>query len=186
MKKRVLAILFAIALVATCLFTLAACEEEKVEDYGIVYGKKYILGSDIHEKATEQHYYIFYRNGMCKYHSYSKDVGANNSYIIVRDYTVQYRFTFVDEDKSTIVYFYDGVTDDSTFTDASGNVTTLKESDYWKQSEFAYEYLPDTDDSSLITVSKNVLCTVGTYGYAFYVNEDYVSNLPNFAPVEED
>lgn len=186
MKKKVLAILFAILLVATSLVALAACEDKKNDDYVIEYGKKYILSSDLRAKVTEQHYFIFYRNNTCKYHYYSTVKTPDNE-VLKFDYTADYIFTFVDNDNSSVAFFYDNITDHSTYTDVTGLTCNLKESLYWKNNSHLYvDYLPDTDQCGLITVSKNVLCTVGSNGYAFFVNEDYVSKLPNFATKTEE
>lgn len=186
MKKKVLAILFAIVLVATSLIALTACKEEKTDDYALVYGKKYIYSSDVRVKVTEQRYFIYYRNNTCKYHYYSTATTAENE-VLTFEFTVDYRFTFVDGDNSSIVYFYDSVTDDSTYADANGNVGSLADSEYWKtHSELYSDYLPKTDDCGLITVSNNVLCTAGAFGYAFFVNEDYVNSIPNFGVSAEE
>ena len=38
----------------------------------------------------------------------------------------------------------------------------------------------DIEWDKMIEVSKNALVTVGTYGYTCWINENYVSELPNY------
>lgn len=187
MKKRIFASIFAVALIALSLVALAACGN----DTELVYGKKYILEDDVNEKSGEQTYYVFEKDGTCTRHYYSKKTvyesyDTSKKATVIIDYIVQYRYTFVDGDKSTIVYFYNNVIDSSTYTDSNGKTVSLKDSEYYKDyyGGYDFDHLPKTDSNGLIMVSKNVLCIAGV-GYTFYINEDYLNTIPNFNKVDE-
>ncbi len=172
MKKKILSFVIVLMLIALSLVTLIACKDNSTE---VVYGKKYILSDDVNEDADKQCYYVIKDDGTMIYRYY-KIYNEKTDETQIIDYILQYRYTFVDSDKSSIVCFYDSLIDSSVYIDKDGKTFPLK--DYYVYS------LPDKDDSALIMVSKNVLCIAGT-GYTFYINEDYVKTIPNFNKTTE-
>lgn len=174
MKKKILSFVIVLMLIALSLVTLIACKDNSIE---VVYGKKYILSDDVNEEADKQRYYVIKDDGTMIYRYY-KIYNEKTDETQIIDYILQYRYTFVDSDKSSIVCFYDSLIDSSVYIDKDGKTFPLK--DYY----IGYNYLPDKDASELIIVSKNVLCIAGT-GYTFYINEDYVKNIPNFNKTTE-
>ena len=172
MKKKILSFVIVLMLIALSLVTLIACKDNSTE---VVYGKKYILSDDVNEDADKQCYYVIKDDGTMIYRYY-KIYNEKTDETQIIDYILQYLYTFVDSDKSSIVCFYDSLIDSSVYIDKDGKTFPLK---------VYYVYsLPDKDDSGLIMVSKNVLCIAGT-GYTFYINEDYVKTIPNFNKTTE-
>lgn len=182
MKKNILAILIILTLITICLCGLASCGDKET----IVYGKKYIHQYWTRSDSDMQTYYIFQNDGTCIYKYYKRTVQKTSTQqtITIKDYSVQYYYTFADEDKSALVYFYDKLLNDSsTFTNADGATFPLDSDEYrkyCKDNYLVYEYLPEVYSSGLLTVSKNILCSAGTSGYTFYLNEDYIKTIPNF------
>ena len=165
---------------ATCFATLAACDSN---DNGKNIGalkteKKYLEESTVNSTLTEQdiidsaddfyltyqQYYIFHSNGTGEY-VYNGIDYESGGYIVHAKYTIKFKYTYVDDDKSAIACFYDSLENNSTVI-----------GDYNTGNPFPYSF---NSWSRLITVSNDVLCLTGT-GYTFYVNEDYAKKLTNF------
>ena len=91
------------------------------------------------------------------YYIFYSDGTAKHVFAVYRE-IMYLKYTYVDDDKSAVVCFFDYMEnfDGELVTDAFTGYTEL------------------------ITVSKNVLSTVSTYGYTFWINEDYLKEIPNF------
>lgn len=154
MKKKLVGFILLIVTVCCAVFSLSACGVNSGNVAGLEMDKKYIYYDSVNEDKNEyESYYIFYANGTGKRRCF-KIVTSS-----VDDYTINFKYTFVDKDKSAVVCFYDSV-------------------DYGDKHNTSYK--PSSDWSVLLTVSKNVLCSAGIYGYSFYINENYLKTIPNF------
>lgn len=152
MKRKICVLFFLVICTVLSVSTLSACES----NIGALQtDKKYIAEGDTKDPENEQRYYIFYSDGTGKYIEYDVDSNTAFSYYDT-DYTITFKYTYADDDKTAVVCFYDSVTYGS------------------KQGG---EYRVPTTWSVLLTVSKNVLCTTGG---SFYINEDYLETIPNF------
>lgn len=183
MKKRILTIIFVVTLLATSLAALAACDEKPADDLNLVYNKKYIYQKEVRFEEKEQQYYIFQEDGTCTFHFYQKKTSTSSGNIVELEYIVHYRYAFADNSKSAIVYFYDSVDDQSSYTTPDGVTTkfsTLTEEEL--NSIYPYKYLPNESASRLLTVSKDILSYVEYSGYIFYINEDFIDSIPNYKP----
>lgn len=174
MKKRILSICLITLLLASVICLCTACDNDVGE---LQMNKKYLLKSSVNNELTEQEivenwssyttktcecYFMFYSDGTGIF--VKNDTYSN----IHRKYTVHFKYTYVDEDKSAVVCFYDSIEDNSVV------ISTGKpyEQDF-------------TGWTTLLTVSKNVACSAGTSGYTFYLNEDYAKQLPNLNKTDE-
>lgn len=148
MKKFAVIITFIIA-VLCCAFAFSACGGNEAK---LAMNKRYIIKSDVRNDENKQVSLVFHSNGTGEYTYHFDYTSTHNHYII------HFKYTFVEEDKSAVVCFYDSLErldgDDGKYNSTS-----------W---------------SELVNVSKNVLATVGTYGYVFWINEDYLKTIPNF------
>lgn len=151
MKKKLVGFILLIVTVCCAVFSLSACGANSGSVAGLEMDKKYIYKSDINIDEDMQSYYIFYANGTGK-HQYKSYLQG-----YIYDYTINFKYTFVDKDKSAVVCFYDSV-------------------EYGEKHDTSDI---STDWSVLLTVSKNVLCYVNG-NYYFYINENYLKTIPNF------
>ena len=102
----------------------------------------------------ERGYYTFSANGTGKYYTY---YSYSSDY--VENYTVSFKYTYTNADKTRIACFYDGVT----YTDKDNQKDV---SSSW---------------THVLEVSEDVLLSQGQYGYyVAAVNEEYLKQLPNF------
>ena len=164
MKKRLYAILSLVLLAVFATGLLAACDDGKSDqsgnnliksEYDLQMGKKYIRSSDTNKKIYEQEYVLFRANGTGELrHFYVSESSPQYN----NDYIIQFKYIYADGDKSTVVCFFDSVTYGSKHSE------TEKVSSDW---------------SKLLSVSKNVITNVGS-NYIFFINEDYLNDLPNF------
>ena len=141
-----------------CGLALTACGKAEATAGTLAMNKRYIRESDVKEDSSKQISYVFYSNGTGKYtyhYDYESIFNPEHSH-----YVITFQYTYADNDKSAVVCFYDS------FEALEGNTTEAL-----------------TDWSTLVTVSKNVLATTGSYGYTFWINEDYLKNIPNFGRV---
>lgn len=120
-------------------------------DAKLAMDKRYISESDVRKDAEKQVYYIFHSDGTGEY-TYHYDGTYTHSH-----YILHFKYTYVDGDKSAVACFYD-------------SIESLANDEGYKPVGW----------SELVTVSKNVLATVGTSGYVFWINEDYLEELTNF------
>lgn len=180
MKKKILSICLITLLLISAICICAACDNKSDNDIGkLQMNKKYIAKSTINSELTEQdildrsseyltyeHYYIFYSDGtgICVYN----DIDFHYNIRVHRKYTLHFKYTYVDNDKSAVVCFYDSVDDTSTV------VSTNEPHAY-----------PLKNWTTLLTVSQNVICTAGTSGYSYFVNEDYAKQLTHFNEKEK-
>ena len=159
MKK--LAIFMMLIIIAICcMFAFSACEEDDNVSV-LAIDKRYILANDVKKEVNKQDSYVFHFDGTGEYtlhYDYILWDEANDEKNTHNHYKIHFKYTYVDGDKSAVVCFYD-------------NIERL-EGDNGKANP--------TDWSALLTVSKNVLATAGSYGYVFWINEDYLKAIPNF------
>lgn len=183
--KKLSAVIITAVLLIGALLAVASCG--KNGEYGLVYEKKYVYEDCVNQRTeegskAEEQYYLFHNDGTLKYHVEStetKQTGwdeATDTVITAKyyvKYDVYYKYTFVDDDRSAVFITFDRFEDNT--TDEKGTPVSCKE-------VISYFYCPQ---ERLITVSKNVLCYVNS-GYSFYINEDYVKQIPNYnKPTEE-
>lgn len=157
MKK--LAVLVMTVLVAlTCSLAFVSCTDD-ASAAALVMNKRYIQSSYVND-TENQRYYVFHANGTGEYtYHYDYDSEYDSSYSEHSHYKIHFKYTYVDQDKSAVVCFYDSM-ERLDGDNGKANVSTS-----W---------------SNLLTVSKNVLSTAGTYGYNFWINEDYLKTIPHF------
>ena len=182
MKNKIFAMLFVLVLIATSITALAACDKTgRSKNIGALQmEKKYLAEKTVNSNLTEedilaqpgeyltyQSYYVFHADGTGEYVCNEIDY---RDYNIHAKYTLHFKYTFVDEEKSAVACFYDRLDNQSIILKGYKDETDNE--------GIPYDY-DLTDWSRLVTVSKNVLCVTGT-GYTFYVNEDYVKQIPNF------
>ncbi len=152
MKKKLFAILCTIVACLGLLFAFTACDS--TGGGALKMEKKYFHEDNVKKDAAEQVYYLFHADGTGEYYYYYDSI-----YDGVTHYTMHFKYTYADSEKSAIVYFYDSVT-------------------------YADDHTAEKSDKSyrrgLLTVSENVLASAGSSGYVFYVCEDYLKEIPNF------
>lgn len=156
MKRRFFAIFLATVACFGALFALSACGGVS----SLQMNKKYIDEEYVKDAEAQQSYYLFRSNGtgICKfYYDYDSPYDPSEDFTV--DYTVTFKYVYVDNQREAVVCFYDSV--------EYGEADTG-------------EYKVVSDWSVLLTVSRNVLCSAGTGGYTFYVNEDYLGEIPDF------
>lgn len=156
MKRRFFAIFLATVACFGALFALSACGGVS----SLQMNKKYIDEEYVKDAEAQQSYYLFRSNGtgICKfYYDYDSPYDPSGDFTV--DYTVTFKYVYVDNQREAVVCFYDSV--------EYGEADTG-------------EYKVVSDWSVLLTVSRNVLCSAGTGGYTFYVNEDYLGEIPDF------
>lgn len=194
MKKKIFAMLFVLVLIATSITALVACDNAGggKNISALQTEKKYHAESTVNSGLTEadilaqpgeylqyQSYYVFHANGTGEYicNKVTDDYYNNTLVKIHAKYTLRFKYTYVDDDKSAVVCFYDGL----------NNQSIIIENGYKDETDnigkpYDYDF---TDWSKLVTVSKNVLCVTGT-GYTFYINEEFVKQIPNFNKSAEE
>ena len=185
MKKKIFAMLFVLVLIATSITALAACDKTGgSKNIGALQmEKKYLAEKTVNSGLTEedilarpeeyltyQSYFIFHSNGTGEYvcNKVSYELGG---YEVNAKYTIRFKYVYADDDKSAVACFYDGLDNRSIIL-----------SNNKKGETYNYDF---ADWSSLITVSKYVLCVTGA-GYSFFINEDYVKQIPNFNKSTEE
>lgn len=153
--KKLLSVLLAITALFGCIFAFSACSGATA----LRYEQKYIAEDSVGKDENMQVYYIFHKDGTGEYyHHYDYVSDFNSDYNEHKHYCVSFKFTFLDEEKETIYCAYDG------FKRLGGNEGTNA----------------DTSWSRLITVSKNVIMSTSGAGMTFYINENYLEEIPKF------
>ena len=171
LKKRLLA---GVAAVALCVSVMAACvgcgnrnsggtaDTNKSETTVIQtvtsplkFNSKYY--TDMEGTAEERGYYTFSENGTGKCYYYYffqyKDT------LEIENYTISFKYTYTNADKTQIACFYDGVS----YT-AKDNQKDAR-----------------ADWSRIFDVSEDVLISMSQYGrYVAAVNEEYLKQIPNY------
>lgn len=157
MKKKLVIFVSLIVCSLALLLALPACDNPSNGtsngDCDLQYDKKYIYLTNVNN--DKDCYYLFLADGTGFYRYYHKYEDSLFEKTYIYDYTVNFKYTYADNDKSAVVCLFDSVEYGST-----DNTKEVK-----------------TNWSILLTVSKNVLCT--TSG-SFYINEDYLKEIPNF------
>ena len=155
----ILTILIVFSLCSAFAFTACGKNGETSGEEALVMDKRYINEFDAQKDEEKQKYYVFHSDGTGEY-VYHYDYDYVSSYLtehVHRHYIIHFKYTYVDNEKSSVVCFYDRLErlegDDSEYNSTS-----------W---------------SELVTVSKNVLSTIGT-SYVFWINADYLKTIPNF------
>lgn len=102
MKKKIIALLLVCCL-AFAAFGLTACGDDYDE---LATGTKYYAYStDFYtENEYEKTYVIFSNNNTGVYHYYYQGFG----YTETEEYTIKFKYTYVDDDKSAVVCFFNG------------------------------------------------------------------------------
>ena len=159
--KKILSAMLTVLLLG-CVFGLAGCKDEQAspagEDMGLVMGKRYIYEYMLSANSTEERAFIFSADGTGKYvYKYESENEINNSH-----YEIYFKYTYTDDFKSEVICFFDG----------------------YKRLDGKTNAPCQTSWSIMIAVSKNVLMSVGSSGYSYYINEDYVATIPNFRVAE--
>ena len=144
--KKFLSIFFALFLILSC-FAVSGCQTESKRV--LTYDRKYIITTDFEKDESKQNYWIFYKDGTCTYHHYELVYGDNYS-----NYVCTFKYS-LDEDESTLFYFFDSVS----YLDANnyGNVST--------------------STRGYLLVSKDVVMNKDG---SFFVCEDFIDNIPNY------
>lgn len=145
--KRKLSVLSIVCVIIFSVCAFSACGDDIDE---LQMNTKYISTYDVGEEANKQSYFIFNSDGTGEYRYYLPSYN---------DYTVHFKYTYTDKDKSSAVCFYDSV------EYGAGHLSSTTIESNW---------------SYVLTVSKNVVCRVSSYGYSIYVNENYLKTIPNF------
>ena len=143
MKKSII-VLIVLMLCFTLLFAFTACNNN---DGDLQYGVKYTRNR---LDENDPDYYVFDKNGTGEYH-YKSGAGIC---------IIHFKYTFLDNDKSTVICYYNGFENTSTSsTDTTSNNGWCKR----------------------FLVSKNtILEPIGNDAYAYYINENYLGEIPYY------
>ncbi|MCH5154104.1 MAG: hypothetical protein J1F71_02715 [Clostridiales bacterium] len=153
MKRKVLAMILALCLVISA-FALTSCSDDYDE---LALNTKYIATSDAGRESDEQSYVIFYKNNTGVYRYYYRGVSLSENY------TLKFKYTYVDKDKSAVMCFYDSI--DGSYS-----------------SSFSFHTW-----TTIFTVSKNGLMATGAAKNTYFVNEKYLKQeLKNFGKKKEE
>lgn len=167
--KKFTAMILCLAAFLGCLFAFSACTEtnesgdekesgkqSEINVSALTMEKHYYRETDI--RLDKRDSYLFHANGTGEYeyhYDYISEYVWDSD--VHQHYIIHFKYTYVDNDKSSVVCFYDSLEgldgDDGSYI--------------------------STGWSELITVSQNVLMTVGS-SYIFWINEDYLGEIPNF------
>ena len=155
MKKK-LCLLLAASFCMTPVLGLVACGDDVAElDLGV----RYICDDDNmrSEDDYKKTHVTFYKNGTGLYHYYYYESNwATDSR--TSDYTIRFKYTYVDNDKSTVACFYYG----STTFGESHNASEYERSSW----------------SAVYTISKNVLMSLNG---KMFINENYLNEeVPDY------
>ena len=166
MKRKLVALMLVLCF-ALGAFGLVACDDDKADYTELAIGVKYYASGWYlrSENEYEKTYVAFAKNNTGVFHYYDEDF----YYDRVAEYTIKFKYTYVDEDKSVVVCFYDGV------ELGRYNTATLPNSiSRW---------------TGTFTVSQNVLmagCTVISIP-DYFINANYLNKeLTNYYQSDED
>lgn len=143
--------LFCPLLVCLCALLAFTACGSSTSAGSLTFGKKYINRNTINADDEYQTYYVFHSDGTGTYRHYSSNMGGTY------DYTLHFKWLYTDSDESTVVWFYDSVE----YGTGSKSVAST--------------------ETGLVNVSENVLVTVITGGYSYFICEDYLPQIPNYA-----
>ncbi len=148
--KKLLSLLLAVTAAIGCLLVFSACGS----DTELQMNTRYIHEAHTRDSLEQQRYLLFTSDGVGIYHYYDE-----STYSGITDYTVTFKYSFADSDKSAVICFFDSVKFGEKHTGSK---------------DFS------TDWNWLLTVSGNVLASAGSYGYTFYISENYLPQIPNY------
>ena len=156
MKKRIFIGFLALVFSLGTIFALSACGTNAAAGSPLQTEKKYINEESVAAASDKQSYYLFHgdNTGIYRYYAFYESYGTTRIY----DYTVTFKYEFVDQQKEAVVCLYDSV----------------EYGDTHNQNEISSTW------NVLLTVSHNVLCSASSGGYSFYIHEEYLSEIPNF------
>lgn len=158
--KKIAVFTMAIIVALICSFAFTACigtnAAAPADVAKLVMNKRYIRDEDVGKDADKRSSYVFHANGTGEYTEHYDNGDTVWGYH--QHYVIHFKYTYVDGDKSSVACFYDSI-------------------ERLEGDDGGYE--TDTTWSCLVTVSKNVLTTVGL-GYTFWINEDYLKTIPHF------
>ncbi|MBD5132009.1 MAG: hypothetical protein HDT28_05405 [Clostridiales bacterium] len=162
MKKK-LFILLALVLCLTPVFGLVACNSDADLQCKVKYicDDSNLRGEDDYKKE----YVIFSKNGYGLYHYYLEHLASGSYYYesYTLEYTIKFKYSYLDADKSTIACYYDSIS----YGDKHTEEKPKNGHNSW---------------SKMFTVSKNLL--MSSDGKTF-INEDYLDEeIPNYKKVE--
>lgn len=144
------------ALALMSVFCMGACGGDKTSDCGLLYQAKYIHESDVRGEASQQRYYIFYKDGTARYHYYSTYEDYTFDRTVVYSYTLKLKYKIVEEE-NMVFCFYDGIEYDA--ADTTGG--SIDRSAY---------------SASLMYTEDFLMTTAGD----IYMTASLIEELPNF------
>ena len=166
--KKILTTLIAAILACMCMAAvMTGCNSADGTDAGAggdavaaLQMEKRYLDSYSSEYRDMSCYYLFHADGTGEYtyhfDYYYDDKDHPSDMDDHEHYTIRFKYTYADADKSAVVCFFDGVT----YLENNGETVDSR----WSQ---------------LLTVSENVLIAAGSSS-GVYVNEDYLKTIPNY------
>ncbi|MDE7107843.1 MAG: hypothetical protein K2O39_05910 [Clostridiales bacterium] len=177
MKKFFALMLLAVTCCAASLSLLVGCsDEEHATDSpdSLQFNVKYCYYKSIHDNENDEFaYYIFYSNGTCMRYSQSGHTSYLDGYVKEYDWKTYYKYTYIDEQKTGVMCFFDSIK--YTYYNDDGSIDhVMTERDM--STDLMYK------EYRVLSVSKNVLMSSGTYSNSYYINENYIKEIPNFYP----
>lgn len=150
MRKRICALLLLVVIGVFSVCSLTACDDdEKDVGSGLRFDVKYVHLYNIRADENEFcDYYVFHRNGSGEYRYMNTAVNTIN-------YTITFKYTYLDNEESAVGCFYDSVS----YGDGHQSDHTI--SPTWH---------------IVLMVSKNVVMKDDT----MYINASYIGELSNF------
>lgn len=178
MKKFFALMLLAVTCCVAALSLFVGCsDEEHATDSpdSLQFNVKYYYYEDIHNNQNgSATYYIFYSNGTCMRYSQSGHTSYLDGYVKEVEYKTYYKYTYLDEQKTGVMCFFDSIK--TTYYNSDGSIYHI---DTEPSSAEQKEY-------SVLSVSKNILMSSGLYSSSYYINENYIKEIPNFYPKEDN
>ena len=165
--KKLVCVLLILVLCIGATFALTACDKGAPVGDTIDFGAKYSTTTHTYESdyfgytETSYSYYIFNKDGSGIYTDYHyQDYFDENEKDIIMHYSINFKYEYIDSDKTTVALFYDSIT-------------------------YHDDHNEDTDDYStwknILTVSKSVLISINSATANRYYNVEYLKNqYPNF------
>lgn len=160
MKRKIFVLLLAVALCLSTVLGLISCSDDAELQYNAkyIYNNQYIRD----ENGNKKTYFVFYGNGNGIYHYYYYSYGSSTT-----EYTIKFKYTYLDNDKSTVMCYYDGMTFGESHT---GSKDKTNHNDWY----------------NMVTVSKSTLMRTTSTSIGYFVNENYLKDeIPNFAKKED-
>lgn len=107
MKKRIFIGFLALVFSLGTIFALSACGTNAAAGSPLQTEKKYINEESVAAASDKQSYYLFHgdNTGIYRYYAFYESYGTTRIY----DYTVTFKYEFVDRQKEAVVCLYDSV-----------------------------------------------------------------------------